>query len=150
MKKATFKCKVKKDDNYADMVEHITRHMIVMDKALLVYPENQTKTDIKTETKTFVTWSNPEIGEYLEHLLGEEQQIITTYLDEPCGICLTQLTLEDKYTPLATCTHIFHPECIKKWFDLDRDNMSCPMCRETQYHEDMSDQLNDNDNDVEN
>lgn len=41
---------------------------------------------------------------------------------ERCGICMEELT-EQK--PLL-CTHAFHEECLRQWFQI---SSTCPMCR---------------------
>lgn len=47
-----------------------------------------------------------------------------------CAICLDEYTPESKVTPLPcknTNLHVFHSECIKKWFQKEN---KCPLCKE--------------------
>ena len=46
-----------------------------------------------------------------------------------CVICYTDY--ETKEAAKLPCGHVFHNECIKKWLDLEIDNNSCPMCRQS-------------------
>lgn len=43
-----------------------------------------------------------------------------------CSICLEKYNKEEKLLQ-APCGHIFHYECICKWF---MNNTNCPLCRE--------------------
>tara|TARA_B100000700_G_C14846203_1_gene761719 strand:+ start:308 stop:790 length:483 start_codon:yes stop_codon:yes gene_type:complete len=44
--------------------------------------------------------------------------------DELCPICLESLKEKDTYK--IQCKHVFHTDCIMKWFRLS--NASCPCC----------------------
>lgn len=33
-----------------------------------------------------------------------------------CVICIEQFRNEERLRKLSTCKHLFHPECIIKWF----------------------------------
>lgn len=43
-----------------------------------------------------------------------------------CAVCLSSLEDEDMVRLLPNCSHIFHAECIDKWFGL---HTTCPICR---------------------
>lgn len=48
------------------------------------------------------------------------------YLDE-CSICLEKLSLT---TILTSCSHRYHRDCLKKWFDSNSEySLCCPLCR---------------------
>lgn len=42
-----------------------------------------------------------------------------------CAICLADL--EDDQRKLLACTHVFHGDCIRSWFESDHN--TCPICR---------------------
>lgn len=42
-----------------------------------------------------------------------------------CSVCLTDFALGEK-AMFVPCAHIFHPECLKTWFE---ENNTCPVCR---------------------
>ncbi len=42
-----------------------------------------------------------------------------------CSICLENYEKKDSIT-LTKCSHLFHKECLTKWYD---KNKNCPMCR---------------------
>lgn len=46
---------------------------------------------------------------------------------QTCGICLEEIKENSLYRLLNTCGHIFHCECIDKWFF--SGHYACPMCR---------------------
>lgn len=56
-------------------------------------------------------------------------------LEEECKICIIGMTKEDSYR--LDCGHIFHIECLKKWFESMKNNcrvigsekITCPYCR---------------------
>jgi len=44
-----------------------------------------------------------------------------------CPICLNEEIIKDKTELIVTsCRHLFHKECLNKWFET---NKSCPICR---------------------
>ena len=64
---------------------------------------------------------------------GDEYQVFFTdqVLNDKneCSICLTSSLLIFKK---SICGHVFHEECVKKWFLNQKTNslpMSCPICR---------------------
>jgi hypothetical protein len=50
---------------------------------------------------------------------------LTINQDNICPICINHFILNSIYRKLI-CNHIFHIECIDKWFI---NNNKCPMCR---------------------
>jgi len=42
-----------------------------------------------------------------------------------CSVCCTQMKIGDK-TLLIPCGHMYHPNCVKPWFE---KNNTCPICR---------------------
>ena len=49
------------------------------------------------------------------------------FLTRECTICLQPIENES-VCRMLNCYHIFHSECIEKWFV---DKVSCPMCKKT-------------------
>ena len=56
-----------------------------------------------------------------------------------CCICLEELydkskKNKNKNTTIMQCNHVFHTECLKKWFKNDKNYDSysgtCPLCRQ--------------------
>ena len=43
-----------------------------------------------------------------------------------CPICLSD---DGHFCYLDCCSHSFHVNCLKKWFNLDTSNKKCPTCR---------------------
>jgi len=67
------------------------------------------------------------------NLLNIEMRDVTTNItyipnNEACSICINNYTIIDTICKLNKCIHIFHLECIKKWFDTSK-TLSCPLCR---------------------
>ncbi|CAI8610905.1 unnamed protein product [Vicia faba] len=51
-----------------------------------------------------------------------------------CAVCLNKMKMEDEVRELMNCSHLFHRECIDKWFEHgyennDNCNQTCPLCR---------------------
>lgn len=46
--------------------------------------------------------------------------------DDTCTVCLSNYEEGESIRKLP-CNHVFHPDCIYKWLDI---NKKCPMCRE--------------------
>lgn len=42
-----------------------------------------------------------------------------------CMICMSSFELNEK-VKIMPCTHFFHTDCIKKWFEA---NDTCPICK---------------------
>ena len=49
-----------------------------------------------------------------------------------CSICLDVLDEDSLETSvkLINCNHIFHKECIEKWYK-NSENVNCPVCRDS-------------------
>lgn len=47
--------------------------------------------------------------------------------EEVCAICLMEFEREDLVNELGRCGHVFHVECLEKWFD--KCQFNCPLCR---------------------
>ncbi|PON56752.1 Cdk-activating kinase assembly factor [Parasponia andersonii] len=49
---------------------------------------------------------------------------------ERCAICRRRFRAHHRVTSLPRCRHIFHPRCIRPWFDAaGPSNGNCPLCR---------------------
>jgi hypothetical protein len=46
--------------------------------------------------------------------------------EKECMICL--LNVENTYTRVTACNHLFHKDCIDEW---GRKSMTCPACRKS-------------------
>lgn len=49
--------------------------------------------------------------------------------EDVCSICLDPLFTDNKF---LKCTHLFHPECIINWMQVQKKNnfnLSCPICK---------------------
>ncbi|ESQ37499.1 hypothetical protein EUTSA_v10003018mg [Eutrema salsugineum] len=60
----------------------------------------------------------------------------TDFETESCVICFENLSESESETKpiceLPNCPHRFHEECFLEWY-LDRQNNSCPLCRQSIY-----------------
>ena len=46
-----------------------------------------------------------------------------------CSICLKDINNNDKF--ITDCNHIFHIECINKWYKISH---RCPLCRHSKFY----------------
>ena len=51
-----------------------------------------------------------------------------------CPICFDKITRVDK--TVLKCNHLFHKECIDKWF---KKSHCCPLCRDSLFNMNISD-----------
>ncbi|KAE8653244.1 hypothetical protein Csa_019886, partial [Cucumis sativus] len=46
--------------------------------------------------------------------------------EQDCAICLCEIEEGEKCRKMKTCGHVFHKDCIGRWFKVDGH---CPICR---------------------
>ncbi|XP_004153928.3 RING-H2 finger protein ATL67 [Cucumis sativus] len=46
--------------------------------------------------------------------------------EQECAICLCEIEEGEKCRKMKTCGHVFHKDCIDRWFKV---NGHCPICR---------------------
>ena len=113
-------------------IENIVRNMISepIETRLINLPRNSGMNSQFSE----------QIIDYLHELLEDvpvipsEEQIRTNTtlktLDEDisdnCAVCQDQLKKEQEARTINHCSHMFHRECIDRWFET---NVQCPCCR---------------------
>lgn len=51
------------------------------------------------------------------------------HCDGQCAICQEPTVAGEGNTITLPCGHVFHAECIRRWFDQGRSVRSCPECR---------------------
>ena len=61
---------------------------------------------------------------YRNLLLIDKEKLYKNLITS-CSICLENFKEEDKVI-LTECSHLYHHECLTKWFE---KNNSCPICR---------------------
>ena len=52
--------------------------------------------------------------------------------DKECGICFGKIKQNDNICNLNVCDHIYHQDCLSKWYDQcikELKSFTCPMCR---------------------
>lgn len=87
--------------------------------------------DLKASGKTEI------LRERLRKVLvneNAEEDPLFDYLDE-CSICLEKLSDNTLTTVLTTCSHRYHRDCLKKWFESNSEySLCCPLCRSSLAH----------------
>lgn len=73
----------------------------------------------------------PKISELLSHLtpytkIRGDDHILS---GEQCSICFNHFSIGEYKRTLDKCNHTFHKKCIDKWFNKNKNNMNCPVCR---------------------
>ncbi|KAA0050142.1 hypothetical protein IC582_003916 [Cucumis melo] len=46
--------------------------------------------------------------------------------EQECAICLCEMEEGEKCRKMKTCGHVFHKDCIDRWFTVE---LHCPLCR---------------------
>jgi len=54
-----------------------------------------------------------------------------------CSICFCEIEEKDKI--ITNCRHIYHKECLEKWFKISH---RCPLCRESKFNISLDDYSN--------
>ena len=71
-----------------------------------------------------------EIRKWVKDILAEHVITIINYdsgdVDEKCPICL-EIFRDSMVLAKIRCNHLFHQDCINKWFDV---NFTCPLCKQ--------------------
>ncbi|KAL1194048.1 Brassinosteroid-responsive RING protein 1 [Cardamine amara subsp. amara] len=69
-------------------------------------------------------------------------------LEKTCAICLENMSGgSEDYFQMPNCSHWFHEDCIIEW--IDRDNNSCPLCRQPLDEEGESDEESESEEETE-
>ncbi|XP_019186018.1 PREDICTED: RING-H2 finger protein ATL57-like [Ipomoea nil] len=58
------------------------------------------------------------------------------HLMEECPICLSEFELKETLKIIPCCGHVFHFKCIDTWLS---SHVSCPLCRSTQFFNNVHD-----------
>ena len=61
-----------------------------------------------------------------------KQKALKEHTDKECGICFNDFKLDDNICNLSVCNHLYHQECLEKWYNhclKDSKNFTCPICR---------------------
>lgn len=69
-----------------------------------------------------ITFKNINI---IECLIKDDQHL-------KCPICYCKIDLQYNGTTKLYCNHIFHYNCINKWFkqkEINNEELKCPVCR---------------------
>lgn len=101
------------------------------------YPERRNALTSEDEYDIYSQLTNVKVDVKLKDLIYKTTtEISNKYIDDNCTICLHPLHNEE--TPMILrrvngCHHIFHINCIDKWFT---ESNKCPVCRfEVTHHE---------------
>ena len=103
------------DEQYQQIIENI-------DKLCNKFCIEENKNSIKIIyldkiTKKTIKQIFPKPEEYNENSQEKE-----------CIICLSKIKKKQKIQKLLKCNHIFHKECIDKWF-ISSQKIICPICK---------------------
>lgn len=60
---------------------------------------------------------------------GKDQSDVPENDKDVCAICLSTFEAEEQMMDLPGCKHIFHNECVLRWFDQPGKKPQCPNCK---------------------
>lgn len=109
-------------DQDSDMFTYLNSHLVLYDRANLVYPQSTTpEPDLTMEVL------EKRSGEYL--VRAEKREVGDDSSSQRCQICLVEIRKEQKCQRLKTCGHYFHRSCLEDFFDLEAgEEIECPYC----------------------
>lgn len=116
-------------DHLVALFDYVNTHLTLMESAGFIKYE-------QTEPKKRIALPQIQksIEEYLERFLPAIEQVTTKLIGEICPICY-QCYLPNEKCRKLHCQHVYHANCIETWFERNLDNLSCPMCRTSQYND---------------
>jgi hypothetical protein len=122
------------------MYQYVNNHLVVMERGTLTYegiPVSDDESQRIDRGKLKPKEKSDE--EYLGNFLGgiEPKLVSTSMIGRTCTICYGCYLPGEFYRELR-CGHDFHRECVDRWLGENRDDLSCPMCRCSQYIDDKN------------
>ncbi|KAI3948493.1 hypothetical protein MKW98_019243 [Papaver atlanticum] len=105
---------------------------------IIRYCSSTSSSDEYSTTISPSTTSASQLVTTMAHYSRLHDDDVTTYEEmvadgkletcKSCAVCLNELTGNDKVRELRNCCHVFHSECIDRWFN-HNDQKTCPLCR---------------------
>lgn len=130
---ASVKYRIDSIDHLEELFNHVNTHLTLIESAHLTYDQEPISDDPKLKIpkeRLKPIMKRPE--EYLAKFLPETKTVTTKLIGHVCSICIDILLPGDKYRDLE-CKHYFHQTCIDEWMMNNFDDLSCPLCRCSQY-----------------
>lgn len=114
-------------DDLEAIFNFVNRHLTIMESATLKYSEHDFGERIELPPQI-----QKPLNQYLSKFLPAIQEVTTQLIGELCPICYQCYLPQENYRKLK-CNHTYHASCIDKWMGGNLDELSCPLCRESQY-----------------
>jgi hypothetical protein len=75
-------------------------------------------------------------SQYISKFINKDSPkfVNTRMIGQICPICVECFMPKETYH-LLSCNHYFHSNCIEEWLMNDLDELSCPLCRQSQYND---------------
>lgn len=118
-----------KNNDLVDMFDHINRHLTIMESNTIKFNENTDSSKIVLPKEIHKTPS-----QYISKFINHSKPVNTRLIGQTCPICVECFLPSETYHQLS-CNHCFHSICIEKWLMTDLDELSCPLCRCSQYND---------------
>lgn len=135
IKSANYQVNLKLTNNkeLEDLFDYVNSHLTVMESAVIKYKTKNYLESEKIKLPQPVKKSNQE---YLTKFMPPVKKITTSLIGQSCPICLEYFLGGEEYRQLI-CNHNFHLQCIDQWAVNDLDELSCPICRKSQYKDNV-------------
>lgn len=116
-----------------ELFDFVNRHLTIMESAMIQYQDPIELLDEKMKIKLPSPIEQP-LAKYLARFLPEIEKVTTQLIGDLCPICY-QLYLPNEKCRTLICQHTYHANCIDGWFGNNLDDLSCPICRKSQYND---------------
>lgn len=127
----TYTISSKNNNDLLTMFDYVNSHLTIMESNIIKYNEidDNRRNVIPKEIK-----KTPQ--EYVAKFVTITPKIVTTrMIGNICPICIDCYLPGETYHELSSCKHSYHTKCIEKWLTKDLDELSCPVCRQSQYND---------------
>ena len=117
------------------LFDHVNRHLTLMESCVLEFNNDNEEKSIKVPLpKQIIKTPSQYISKFIGSNNNSPKFVNTRMIGQICPICVECFMPKETYH-LLSCNHYFHSNCIEKWLMTDLDELSCPLCRKSQYND---------------
>jgi len=120
-------------DHLNYLFDHVNKHLTLMESCTMEFEnDNEQKSTKVILPKQIIKSPSQYIATFIN--TNNPKFVNTNILGQICPICVECFMPKETYH-LLSCNHYFHAHCIEEWLMNDLDELSCPLCRQSQYND---------------